>query len=126
MIMIIWCALIMSIVVDMHKAPCTSSSIKQYSGSHANSTINYGEEDSRYGKLQYQTMIPSSTRAMHYSHVDNGYCWWGNVNNDILFWRGGAMSIMDQGHVNKWILLVVMSIMDTVGGGHVNNGGSCQ
>ena len=84
----------MSIVVDIkhHARAQVSNSIVV-----PMLTALHGKEDSRYGKLQYQTMIPSSTRAMHYSHVDNGYCWWGNVNNDTV-----------------------------LAGGHVNNGWSCQ
>ena len=87
MIMTIWCALIMIIVVDIkhHARAQVSNSIVV-----PMLTALYGEEDSRYGKLQYQTMIPSSTRAIHYSHVDNGYCWWGNVNNDTILAVGSC------------------------------------
>ena len=55
MIMTIWCALIMSIVVDIkhHARAQVSNSIVV-----PMVTALYGEEDSRYGKHQYQTMIP--------------------------------------------------------------------
>ena len=83
----------MSIVVDIkhHARAQVSNSIVV-----PMLTALYGEEDSRYGKLQYQTMIPP---------LQGLY----TIVMSIMDTVGGVMSIMDT-------VGGVMSIMDTVGG----------
>ena len=94
MIMTIWCALIMSIVVDIkhHARAQVSNSIVV-----PMVTALYGEEDSRYGKHQYQTMIPP-LQGLYTIVMCPMDTVGGVMSIMILFWR--------------W--------------GHVNNGGSCQ
>ena len=63
-----------------HKAPCMSSSIKQYSGSHANSTIWRGRLKV-WGNSSIKLWSPPLQGLYTIVMSINGYCWWGHVNN---------------------------------------------